>query len=141
MKTACERFWEKVIKTEDCWLWQASTNKGYGQFTLDGTMVSAHRFAYEELVGKIPDGLVLDHKCRNRACVNPEHLEAVTQQVNVLRGEGVGAVHAKKTHCPKGHEYTEENTTLYRNKRYCKACKREAMRLYRLKKKQEAENG
>ena len=77
-----ERFWAKVDKTDDCWLWTANrTNAGYGHFWLDRRMVLAHRFAYELLIGPIPDGLTLDHLCRVRACVNPAHLEAVTNRV------------------------------------------------------------
>src|ERR1035437_6893898 len=101
------RFWAKVDKTEDCWNWTAHTDgMGYGQLAKPGQhggLVVAHRFAYELLVGPIPEGLQLDHLCRNRACVNPDHLEPVTRRVNILRGVGFGAVNAKKTECPRGH--------------------------------------
>jgi hypothetical protein len=85
-----------------------------------------HRVSYEAFKGPIPDGLTIDHLCRNRACVNPEHLEPVTMRVNCLRGESPAAVHARKTHCPKGHEYSAENTYRHKgNHRMCKLCWKE----------------
>ena len=115
--------------TNECWLWAGYINElGYGQhfYTVDGKTkyVYAHRLMYEELVGAIPQGLVIDHLCRVRCCVNPKHLEPVTASVNTLRGEGVG-VNKRKTHCPRGHEYTPENTQ-YRNTgwRVCRTCNR-----------------
>ena len=81
-----QRFWAKVNKTPDCWLWTGGkTGHGYGVFSLHGRDVRAHRAAYEFLVGAIPSGLVIDHLCRVPACVNPEHLQPVTQQINCLR--------------------------------------------------------
>lgn len=121
-----DRFWSKVIKTATCWEWSGALNPGgYGRFTQGRTSVAAHRYAYEHMVGPIPDGLDLDHLCRNRRCVRPDHMEPVTNQVNVLRGEAPTAENARKTHCPSGHEYSPENTRLYRGYRYCKTCQRE----------------
>ena len=125
-----ERFWPKVDPDPNggCWEWTASKLRGYGQFGTyrDGRAQThrAHRFAYELLVGPIPDGLTLDHLCRNRGCVYPGHLEPATNAENVLRGEGPTAVHARKTHCIHGHEFTPENTYLWRGQRKCRACLR-----------------
>src|SRR5690554_6462185 len=104
-----DRFWPKIDRTDDCWLWIGKiNNRGYGLFYLDRRMQAAHRAAYQLLVGPIPDGLDLDHTCRVRRCVNPDHLEPVTHRENLLRGASFAAVNAAKTHCPHGHEYTPE---------------------------------
>lgn len=103
--TAVERFWAKMERQGDgCWLWMAGRNRGgYGTFYVDGRDVKAHRYAYELLVGPIPEGLVIDHLCRTRACVNPSHLDPVTAEENVRRGEGPTAVNARKARCHRGH--------------------------------------
>ena len=124
------RFWAKVNKTETCWLWTASTTTaGYGQFHYEARrMVMAHRMAYELIVGPIPDGLELDHLCRIRRCVNPAHLEAVTRKENVRRG----LCGAMVTVCPRGHEYTTENTRLdTKGWRRCRTCHRDWERVRR----------
>lgn len=78
-----QRFWQKVTKTPDCWLWTASTGShGYGHISVDGQMRTAHRIAWELTNGPIPDGMDLDHRCGNRACVNPAHLRVVTRSQN-----------------------------------------------------------
>jgi hypothetical protein len=121
--STAERFWAKVRKTDGCWLWQGSLRSGYGRFRGGaGPLVTAHRYAYRLLVGPIPEGLVLDHLCRNGACVNPAHLEPVTQRENLRRGTGFNATNAAKTHCPAGHPYSEANTYRWRDARICLAC-------------------
>lgn len=124
-----ERFWAKVNKTETCWLWTASTTpKGYGKFSLGRDaqgaqrLINAHRFAYEQVVGPIAEGLELDHLCREKLCVNPDHLEPVTHAENMRR------MFATITHCPQGHEYDEANLyTRPKGKsggRMCRTCHR-----------------
>ena len=131
-----ERFWSKVDHSpnEDvCWLWRASKDsKGYGTFKIGGKRgiaAKAHRIAYELERGEIPPRMVLDHLCRTHACVNPWHLEAVTNQENVLRGRSTKS----RTHCSAGHEYNEQN---YRYSpatkgRYCAQCNRDRARVVR----------
>ncbi|TDD77726.1 HNH endonuclease [Actinomadura rubrisoli] len=92
--------------------------------------VVVHRFVYESLVGPIPEGLVLDHLCRVRACCNPAHLEPVTDRVNILRGASITAANARKTHCDHGHEFTSQNTYRHRGRRLCRACNRDAVARY-----------
>lgn len=118
-----QRFWAKVDKSGDCWVWTGNRSGNYGKFWLDGRKQWAHRVSYEMETGPVPAGLVLDHLCRVPLCVKPEHLEAVTQHVNALRGDS-GKHQAVKTHCPTGHPYDEQNTKLYQGRRYCRACHR-----------------
>lgn len=132
------RFWSKVTvdPATGCWLWVASrAPNGYGKVQAgsrrDGTrrIRSSHRFAYESLVGPVPDGMQLDHRCRVRACCNPDHMEPVTSRENTMRGllpsnmrRRGGAQNRSKTHCKNGHEYTEANTYRHKGSRYCRAC-------------------
>lgn len=118
-----ERFWGFVDKSDACWLWTGSRDRrGYGAWTRpDKSKARAHRFAYELVVGPIPEELVLDHLCSVRACVNPEHLEPVTHKVNIQRGANRNR---EKTHCKRGHEFTPENTYMTSaGGRGCRACR------------------
>lgn len=133
------RFWAKVNKTDGCWLWTASTRYGYGTFNDGSGTVAAHRFAYQLVVGPIPNGLQLDHlchtdavargeceggdSCQHRRCVNPSHLEPVTGLDNSRRGNA-GEFWAMKTHCPHGHPYSDENTYHNKGRRFCRTCNR-----------------
>jgi hypothetical protein len=120
-----DRFWSKVNKTDTCWLWTASVNHdGYGKFSYKKRTFWVHRLSYLAIIGEIPEGMPLDHLCRVRNCVNPDHLEPVTNKENILRGEGPSAQNAKKTHCPQGHKYNKENTYIYKftQKRACRMC-------------------
>lgn len=117
------RFWSKVDQFDGCWGWTGTVN-AFGYATLrigDRGAALAHRYAYELLVGPIPDGLVIDHLCRVRSCVNPAHLEPVTPQENQRRG----LLGVLKTHCRNGHEYTLENTyTRQDGRTECRTCMR-----------------
>jgi hypothetical protein len=129
-----ERFWSKVKHTPDwdgCWLWTDKPHThGYGRFHVSrGNRIMAHRLAYELLVGPIPDGFVIDHLCRVRLCVNPTHLEPVTQKENTRRGlaHELNKINHQtaKTHCPRGHAYDEANTYVDPDgARRCRACRR-----------------
>ena len=124
------RIAEKIhVSPCGCYEWTgAIQSNGYGR-CWDGEKVTyAHRVVYSILVGEIEKGLDLDHLCRNRKCVNPDHLEPVTRSENLRRGETGTNLNLKSkamTKCKMGHEFTEENTRIYRGKRCCRACARQ----------------
>lgn len=138
-KFCCEqferRFWRFAFPEPNsgCWLWIGYVRPdGYGSFMLgsrlDGSrqMKRAHRAAYEYFVGRIPNNLELDHVCRNRCCVNPDHLEAVARSVNVRRGASAAARKLralKQTHCKNGHPFIDENTNRWHGWRQCIVCR------------------
>jgi hypothetical protein len=120
MILAADRFWSKVDKTGDCWIWTgAIASNGYGSFAHS----TAHRWAYTHLVGPVPDGMDLDHLCRVRTCCNPMHLEPVTRGENLRRGY---AARGSAGMCQRGHAFTPENTGTNSRSghRFCRACSR-----------------
>lgn len=122
-----DRLVAKFTVGDGCWEWTgARNNTGYSVFRADGRNVTAHRFVYEWLVGPAPEDL--DHLCRNRACVRPDHLEPVSRRENLLRGGTLTAQNAAKTHCPQGHPLVEPNLCGGMRGRKCKTCKNKAER-------------
>ncbi|MGY5129225.1 HNH endonuclease signature motif containing protein [Streptomyces nigrescens] len=124
-----DRFLSKIVETPaGCWQWTGYLlPNGYAQFWRGGQKLYAHRVAYEAVRGPIPDGLVIDHLCRNRGCANPDHLEAVTSRINTLRGIGFCAIRARQTHCIHGHAFDAANTYVAPNgTRKCRTCRAEA---------------
>lgn len=140
-----ERLWARVNKlgpipaamTNRCWEWLgACTAAGYGRIysgDRPGHIIGAHRAAYIVAHGEIPAGLEIDHRCHNRKCVRPSHLEAVTRSVNIKRA--LDHNQRRKTHCPQGHEYTDQNTRRYYGRRACKTCYNAYMRRYKRRRK------
>jgi HNH endonuclease len=145
LSTVIDRLSTKIIVADDgCLEWSGSLRTGYGKFRgKDGGTTSAHRVVWETFVGPIPEGMDLDHLCRNRKCVNPDHLEPVTRRENLRRGSN-GVL---KTHCKNGHEYTEENTIWRKadpgnrhrpnGSRGCRTCINIGHKVYRDRKRSE----
>jgi hypothetical protein len=123
--TPAERLERMTAKVDGCIVWIGRLHRsGYADFYVDGKLVMAHRFAYEQANGPIPEGMQLDHLCRNRRCVNPNHLEPVTSRENTMRSPiSPAAVNARKTHCVNGHALDGENLRIdYQGYRRCIAC-------------------
>lgn len=137
--TFAERFEANVIRGDGCWLWNGRPNKhGYSMTRIRGRTVIVHRMAYELLVGPIPEGLEIDHLCRNRRCVNPAHLEPVTGRVNWIRGTAPSRGNLIKTHCKNGHPLVEENLIERTDNapngrvyRQCRTCRKDGARMWR----------
>lgn len=123
----------KIDFTDSCWLWTGTLYNGYGNTSYMGKSSLAHRATFSIIKGEISNNLVIDHLCRNRNCVNPEHLEAVTPRENILRGASPSAIYAKRTHCNKGHKFNRTNTLVREdnNSRRCKICHLKYHKLYR----------
>jgi hypothetical protein len=126
-RTIYDKIAEKyIIDDNGCWLWQKTMGMdGYSRITIAGKIQSLHRVMYIHAKGKIPAGLVIDHLCRVRHCINPDHLEAVTSGENVMRGIGPTARNKQKTHCIRGHELIAKNlavSELKKGHRICKIC-------------------
>lgn len=128
-------FWSKVDKSSECWNWTGATWKGYGSFYVrdriaHGRHLLAHRVAYALTKGQIPGDMTVDHVCRNRSCVNPNHLQLLSNEENLLRGEGICAKNARKQYCIRGHPLFGENLKIKRSPdgtvlgRSCRACDR-----------------
>lgn len=125
--TVVDRFFDKVTITDYCWEWTSVKNRfGHGRLWVNGRFESAHRVCHVLFIGPIPEGLVVDHLCGNPSCVNPGHLEAVTQRENLLRANTFQAANAAKTHCVSGHEFTPTNTLRdTEGNRVCRKCRQE----------------
>ena len=140
-----DRFWSKVDATGDCWEWIGARRKadGYGAFHVagEGQTDVAHRVVWKLLVGPIPYGLTIDHLCRNRACVNPDHLQVVAHRVNILRGYGPSGIAFRSEACPNGHPYRAETTGLRNGSRSCLICHRAMKNRNQRKRRAAARNG
>ena len=125
------RMVSRIDASGDCWEWTGSTAGGYGMSTWAGRRQPAHRALWSALVGPVDSSLDLDHLCRNRLCVNPDHLEPVTRSVNARRGQTGGRL-GNRTHCKHGHAFTWANTRIDKyGVRRCRACSRNATRAFR----------
>jgi len=120
-----DQFWSHTRKTDSCWIWTGEVgHDGYGKIRVEGKHIGAHRLSLIMHGRKPADGLTVDHLCRVRNCVNPEHLESVTLRENLLRGDNVCMAHAKKTHCIRGHEITGSNLRMQGRYRVCRECEK-----------------
>lgn len=137
LESTTKRLYAKVDRTDECWLWTGSTTpNGYGHIYVSGQHPTAHSVAWVLDTGlDLPVGIVVDHLCRTRSCVNPEHLEAVTYRENTLRGNatGNGEHNRRKTECPRGHPYAGENLITTKRGRDCRTCASMSKRLRRQK--------
>ena len=127
-----------------CWIWLGIPDKdGYGRFRIRKSQMPAHRVVYEFMKSPIPVGLTLDHKCRNKICVNPNHLEPVTNKINILRGVGAAAINSRKTQCLNKHRLSSDNLVksyLNKGQRVCAICFKEYCRIWK-ERNREKSNG
>jgi hypothetical protein len=130
-KQEADRFASKHKRTQDCWTWQGPLDKdGYGTFYFRRMNRRAHRVAWFSIHGDLPDGYVINHTCRNRACVNPQHLQSIPASENTMRdSSAVAYINRQKTHCQKGHPFDRQ----YGGQRYCSICNREKQKRLRAK--------
>ena|SRR5215469_14381135 len=113
----------RIDPSSGCWIWQGALSRGYGVIKIDGKMLKTHRVMFRHGYGPIRKGFHLDHLCRVKACANPEHLEEVSPRENMMRGESIQALNARKTECDHGHKFSDENTYIdKRGNRACKTC-------------------
>ena len=129
----------KINKDSDCWEWSGElTSYGYPKIYYKGKRFRAHRVSYNIFKGVLDSGLVIDHICRNKKCVNPEHLRQVNKQINAVENSvSIAALNKAKTHCRLGHEYTQQNTRIHKNSRHCITCDKASYVRYKLKEKGE----
>lgn len=125
-----------TVDPDGCWIWTGATNSAdYGIMRVKNKLTLVHRLSHEFFKGEILNGLTIDHLCRVRKCINPSHLEAVTNKENILRGIGITAQESKQTHCKRGHKFTPKNTAVRRGKRCCRKCETIRSLAYRAKEK------
>lgn len=139
-RVALERFHNYIYPEPNtgCWLWAGTiSTHGYGITYVNYKRYFAHRFSYEVFKGKIPDGLVIDHLCNTRLCVNPDHLNPTTSRENTMRSSiAPASINKRKTHCKNGHPFTPDNTARFKKGwRECKICASALSKKYRLNKK------
>lgn len=129
-----------IVQENGCWEWVGCiTRTGYGLARPHGRKgggTQAHRAVYQMMVGPIPEGLVLHHVCRNRLCVRPDHLEAVTQHENLLMDGSTIASQVARTHCPQGHPYAGDNLIARDGRRHCRACRNASKRRWTARKRE-----
>lgn len=132
--TTEDKFFQRVSESPDgCWLWARPQHDGYGRFTAGPSRVKlmAHRWIYEHMIAEIPEGTEIDHLCKRRNCVNPYHLDPVTQRVNSLRSDNIGGVNTRKVRCNSGHPFDVANTYITPDgRRECRQCRKAASARY-----------
>lgn len=138
--TEVARFEARIVKQGDCWLWQAPLDRdGYGSFFFRGALRRAHRVAWYAVNGEIPDRHVINHTCRNRACVRPQHLQCLSVAEHQLKDTtSIPYINSQKAHCPKGHPYDRTVTWSGKTQRLCSICTREKQRVNKRRRHQAA---